>query len=201
MLSSEEVEKVKQALLNQIEGMDISEDEKDKAAARISQMTPEQLESFVKPKCIFCGISQGQIESFKLAENSEAVVVLEINPMSKGHSLLIPKKHVSLAEFPMNVYELLQETIKNLKAKLSPKEISISSSEAQGHVMINILPLSGNETGKREKASKEQLEELIRLLRFEAKKESELKLQPKPEVKQELKEPEVIIEKAPVRVP
>lgn len=204
MLSQEETERVRQALINQIESMDISEDEKDKAIAKISEMPPEHLESFVKPKCIFCSISQGQTESFKLAENPEAVIVLEINPLSKGHSLLIPKKHVTMVGFSMKIYELLQEAIKNIKAKLNPKEISISSSETQGHTIINILPLSGNETGKREKASKEQLEELAQLLKFEAKKEEqEFKPQPKPEVKQESKprEPEIMIEKAPVRIP
>jgi histidine triad (HIT) family protein len=204
MLSQEESEKIRQALLNQIEEMDISEEEKDKAAAKISQMPPEQLESFIKPKCIFCSISQSQIESYKIAENSEAVVVLEINPLSKGHSILIPKNHISIVEFSMKIHELLQDAIKNIKAKLNPKEISISSSETQGHAIINILPLSGNETGKRESASKEQLEELTSLLKFEAKKP-----EPKPRIeavkvekpKPPVSEPEIIIEKAPVRVP
>lgn len=207
MLSQEEAEKVKQALLNQIDDMDISEDEKDKAAAKISQMQLDQLENFVKPQCIFCSIARGQVDSVKIAENSEAVVVLEINPISKGHSILIPKKHIALSDFSIKVYDLLNDVIKNIKLKLSPKEISISSSENNGHAIINILPITGNESGKREKASKEQLEELANLLKLAEKKE-EIKPEPKHEAKPEVKpaqskptEPVIIIEKAPVRMP
>lgn len=205
MLSPEEAEKVKQALLNQIEDMDISEDEKDKAVAKISQMPLDQLENFVKPQCIFCSIAQNRVDSVKIAENSDAVVVLEINPLSKGHSILIPKKHVALTDFSMKVYELLNDVIKNIKVKLNPKEVSISSSESNGHAIINILPLTGKESGKREKASKEQLEELKGLLKLPEKKE-EPKPEVKPEVKPEKPKPELPkpaeqIQKAPVRIP
>lgn len=203
MLSEEEAKKVRQALINQIESMNLSEEEKDQAIEKISQMSPEQLEKFVKPsnQCIFCAIVNNQVESYKIAENSDAIVVLEINPLSKGHSLVIPKNHIPLTEFSIKVYELLHDNIKNIKSKINPKEINISSSEFEGHGIINILPITGSETGKREKATKEQLEEVQKLLKIEEKKPEE-----KPVIedkKSELpeKEPEIVIEKAPVRVP
>jgi len=44
-------------------------------------------------KCIFCGIVNGKSTSIKIDENEQAIAVLDINPISKGHTLVIPKNH------------------------------------------------------------------------------------------------------------
>jgi len=36
---------------------------------------------------------QDKLQSNKIDENSDAIAILEINPISKAHSLVIPKKH------------------------------------------------------------------------------------------------------------
>ena len=43
--------------------------------------------------CIFCRIIAGAIPARKLAENEAALAFLDINPISKGHALVIPKRH------------------------------------------------------------------------------------------------------------
>lgn len=43
--------------------------------------------------CIFCKIANGKAPSHKVAENSEFMAFLDINPNTKGHSLVVPKKH------------------------------------------------------------------------------------------------------------
>ncbi len=43
--------------------------------------------------CIFCKIAKGEIPSFKVYENENLVAFLDINPFTKGHTLLIPKNH------------------------------------------------------------------------------------------------------------
>ena len=43
--------------------------------------------------CIFCKIINGEIPSYKIFEDDEILVFLDINPVNPGHSLIIPKKH------------------------------------------------------------------------------------------------------------
>lgn len=44
--------------------------------------------------CIFCKIIDGDIPSYKLYEDDDILVFLDINPIDLGHTLIIPKKHV-----------------------------------------------------------------------------------------------------------
>jgi len=51
--------------------------------------------------CIFCKIIKGEIPSFKLVETEFSFAFLDINPLSKGHALIIPKVHAEkLHEVP-----------------------------------------------------------------------------------------------------
>ena len=43
---------------------------------------------------IFTKIIQGEIPSYKIAENEEFYAFLDINPLKKGHTLVVPKKEV-----------------------------------------------------------------------------------------------------------
>ena len=45
--------------------------------------------------CIFCKIARGEIPSNKLYEDDKVMVIMDLNPVVDGHSLVIPKKHVS----------------------------------------------------------------------------------------------------------
>ena len=54
--------------------------------------------------CIFCKIANGEIPSATLYEDEEFRVILDLGPASKGHSLILPKKHAA------NIYELPDET-------------------------------------------------------------------------------------------
>ena len=81
--------------------------------------------------CIFCKIVKGEIPSKKIFENDSVVAFLDINPISKGHSLVIPKNHyVDIFEMPEHV---LAEIIR--AAKLLSKEL-MEKLEADG---INLL--------------------------------------------------------------
>ena len=50
--------------------------------------------------CIFCKIAAGDIPSATLYEDEDFKVILDIEPASKGHALIIPKEHYA------NLYEL-----------------------------------------------------------------------------------------------
>ncbi|GHU53639.1 hypothetical protein FACS189496_5130 [Bacilli bacterium] len=43
-------------------------------------------------KCIFCDIINGVIPCKLIAENEGAIAFLDVNPISDGHTLVIPKK-------------------------------------------------------------------------------------------------------------
>jgi histidine triad (HIT) family protein len=44
--------------------------------------------------CIFCKIVAGQAEAFRVYEDKLSLAILDINPFSKGHCLVIPRRHV-----------------------------------------------------------------------------------------------------------
>lgn len=43
--------------------------------------------------CIFCKISEGIIPSHKVYEDDDVLAFLDISQVTKGHTLVIPKKH------------------------------------------------------------------------------------------------------------
>ena len=43
--------------------------------------------------CVFCKIILGEIPSYKLYEDEDIYVFLDINPVQPGHTLIIPKNH------------------------------------------------------------------------------------------------------------
>ncbi|MDN6397501.1 MAG: HIT domain-containing protein, partial [Alkalibacterium sp.] len=45
--------------------------------------------------CIFCKIIEGEIPSRKVYEDDDVIAILDMSQVTKGHTLVIPKKHVS----------------------------------------------------------------------------------------------------------
>ena len=44
--------------------------------------------------CIFCDIITEKAPCYKIYEDELSLAILDINPFSKGHCLVIPKKHI-----------------------------------------------------------------------------------------------------------
>ena len=59
--------------------------------------------------CIFCKIVYGEIPSYTIYENEAVKAFLDIQPISEGHALIIPKKHYS------NLYEMDEEILKKIE--------------------------------------------------------------------------------------
>ncbi len=184
MLSEEQVTQIKEQILQQIDST-FPEDKKADAKTQLQAMDNEQLEQFVKQnnmirseegaegeeqQCIFCAIASGNIKSSKLEENADALAILEINPISKGHALIIPKKHSQ--ESSSKAQELAKKISQLLKKKLKPKDIIISPSTLFGHAVINVLPVYKDETieSEKHKASPEELEIILKEILQEPKK-------------------------------
>ena len=48
----------------------------------------------MKPDCIFCAIAAEQAPAHRIFEDELSYAMLDINPLSQGHCLVIPKRHV-----------------------------------------------------------------------------------------------------------
>lgn len=51
-----------------------------------------------KEDCVFCKIVNGKIPSAMLYSDESVIAILDINPISEGHSLVIPRKHFEYLE-------------------------------------------------------------------------------------------------------
>ena len=98
-ITEEESDKIKEHLLSQLENF--PEDRRTQIKEQVNSMSIEEVETFVEQnklthlgeQCIFCSIVAGKTPSFKISEDKDNIAILEINPLSKGHSLVIPKDH------------------------------------------------------------------------------------------------------------
>lgn len=101
--------------------------------------------------CIFCQIIQGNIPSYKVYEDDDFIAILDISQTTKGHTLVIPKKHsdnvlkMDKAEFAnlMALSQMLaQMIVRNLNAKGC--NILINTNEVAGqsvmHSHVHIIP-------------------------------------------------------------
>jgi histidine triad (HIT) family protein len=83
--------------------------------------------------CLFCKIIKGEVPAAKIYENPNVISFLDIMPASKGHCLVIPKKHaVQLDEMDDDD---LTATI--LAAKKVAKALSLSFGNAAFNVVMN----------------------------------------------------------------
>lgn len=90
--------------------------------------------------CIFCKIIKGEIPSAKVFEDENFLAILDINPVSKGHVLILPKKHCENL-FDMDD-ELLSKTLKVLK------HIGNAMKKALGVEGINLIQNNGKDAGQ-----------------------------------------------------
>lgn len=59
-------------------------------------MSQPELEELQRKNCVFCHIASGKVPARKVYEDDECVAVLDINPASQGHVLLMPKEHYTV---------------------------------------------------------------------------------------------------------
>ncbi len=81
--------------------------------------------------CIFCKIVAGEIPAYKIYEDDNVLAFLDITQGTKGHTLIIPKKHIR------NVYDLDEDTIFNV-FKVVPK-ICNALKKAFSPIGLNII--------------------------------------------------------------
>lgn len=95
--------------------------------------------------CIFCKIAAGEIPCHKVYEDENVLAFLDIHPHAKGHTVVIPKKHVA------NIFEFtdsdrtvfssgLSNTARRVNEILKPDgmNIGINDRPAAGQVVPHV---------------------------------------------------------------
>ena len=193
-ITKEEATKIKEHLLTQLDNF--PEDKRNQIKEQINSMTTEQIETFIEQnklthlggQCIFCSIVANKTPSYKIAEDKKNIAILELNPLSKAHTLIIPKEH--LDEISESTKTFAQEISKKLQNKFNPNEIQIKEIEIMNHALIEIIPIYGTETERRQAT-----EEELKTLQEEILKREKIKIEKKSEPE------EIDIPILPMRIP
>lgn len=121
--------------------------------------------------CIFCKIIKGEIPCEKVYENDKIFAFLDIKPISKGHTLVVPKDHyLDIFDTPEDVLsDLLVKAKKVAKAVMNATKadginIGMNNKPAAGqvifHTHLHIIPRFSNDGLKHwpnRNATKEEL--------------------------------------------
>jgi len=109
--------------------------------------------------CIFCKIIRGEIPSFKIFEDDQTFAFMDINPVSPGHSLVIPKFHTA------NIYEApdewaaatingIQRLARAVNKTVEPDGINVLQANGPGaaqsvfHIHMHVVPRTNGDEMK-----------------------------------------------------
>lgn len=98
---------------------------------------------------IFTKIANGEIPSYKVAESNDYYAFLDINPLVKGHVLVIPRKIEDdyIFNLPGNVYDGLWDFARKVaiavKAAIPCKRVGVAVLGMEvPHTHIHLVPLN-----------------------------------------------------------
>lgn len=126
---------------------------------------------------IFTKIIKGEIPCYKIAEDEQFFAFLDINPLAKGHTLVIPKEETDY------IFDLDEETLKGLFAfarKIARAIEKVVECRKIGltviglevpHAHVHLVPINGiydiDFSKPKLKLSKEEFESLTERIRAE----------------------------------
>jgi histidine triad (HIT) family protein len=101
--------------------------------------------------CVFCKIVKGEIPCFKIYETDNILAFLDISQVTKGHTLIIPKKHyenVFELDFKAasEVFEAVPKISRMLKESLKFEALNVLnnngplSGQSVNHFHIHLIP-------------------------------------------------------------
>jgi len=135
--------------------------------------------------CIFCEIAKGRSPASVIYEDSDVMVLLDINPVQRGHALVVPKSHfVDIwdidPEVLMKVVSVTKRVAQRMHEVLDAEGINTFSASGKPagqdiyHFHMHVIPLGKGEKTKfvewwhsaAGKAKRSELNELAAKLRF-----------------------------------
>lgn len=101
--------------------------------------------------CIFCKIIDGQIPCFKVHEDEKTLAFMDINPVARGHALIIPKYHTpniyeAPAEWLAPVMATVGRVSRAVRDEVTPDGMNILQANGQGalqsvfHIHFHVIP-------------------------------------------------------------
>jgi histidine triad (HIT) family protein len=87
------------------------------------------------PDCVFCMIRDGKIPSAKVYDDQRTLAFMDINPLSRGHCLVVTKAHAA------TLYEAEAEDLK--AAMATAKKVAAAIRKALNPDGLNLLQANG----------------------------------------------------------
>lgn len=153
-------------------------------------------------ECIFCKIASREVPSILVHEDEDSVAFLDINPRSKGMTIIVPKQHFATfeenRELASKLFDKALIVAEKIKKGLNPITVFFSIMPAQiPHFHIRVYPVYKDQIPLMEnkpiEASEEELNDIARRIRsvpveWKGRKEVEkVEEEPKEEKKEEPK--------------
>lgn len=130
---------------------------------------------------IFTKIASGEIPSYKVAENEDFYAFLDISPLSKGHTLVIPKKTEDDYVFNLDdktysgLFSFAKQVAKALKNAIPRKRVGVAVLGMEvPHTHIHLVPMQSEADmdfrKEHLKLSPEEFKEIAELINREYEK-------------------------------
>lgn len=101
------------------------------------------------PSCLFCAIAAGEVEAARVWEDDELVAFLDVRPVFKGHTLLVPRRHVpTLPDLPSSLRDpflaagqrLATAMVEGLGSQGSFMAVNNVVSQSVPHLHLHVVP-------------------------------------------------------------
>ena len=127
--------------------------------------------------CIFCKITKGEIPSRTIYEDDQIKVIMNINPSTNGHLLVLPKEHMenifdTKEEIILHSIQVVKNTLyPQLKEKLHCEGLTLAQNNELGqeikHYHIHLIPRYPNDNADfaYDKEHLEDVEEIFNKLK------------------------------------
>ncbi|MBI2550019.1 HIT domain-containing protein [Candidatus Woesearchaeota archaeon] len=123
----------------------------------ISKLNQSEIEELQKKNCVFCHIASGKVPARKVYEDNECVAVLDINPATPGHMLLMPKEHYTVMfQVPERALDhifviakgLSQAGLKAFQSKGTTifAANGVAAGQRAPHFMLHIIPRTAGDS-------------------------------------------------------
>ncbi len=127
--------------------------------------------------CLFCKIVSGEIPCYKVYEDENVLAFLDINPIAKAHTVVIPKIHAeTLLDLPDEkikpLFLAIKKITQQIKDKLKPDGFNIGmnlgkkAGQEVDHLHIHVIPRWQDDKGRSiqsivNKPPQEKLEDIL----------------------------------------